>query len=321
MASYADNMRSFLANVVTMAIPSRQRRHIVREYMKFGLLRYVVSTFRCRRNMREESRRAFAHYLCVCAIAKNEGTYFKEWLEFHRLIGVEKFFIYDNESTDSTREILAPYIEAGIVDYTYWPGKKQQLPAYADWLKRHSDDTRWAIFIDLDEFIVPIEFDNVPAFLNTVPNDVSQLLIGWCIFGSAGHETKPEGLVTQNYKWRQKDGLSVYPKSFFRPGRCWCTEVHYHKVVGRTVDENMNDVYLPILRLTPHVPFKRMRIHHYYCKSWEEYQLRQVRGDVRHGDETIFDRKRFDEFNLNEMYDPIMGNYKKVLQPALERSY
>jgi hypothetical protein len=59
-----------------------------------------------------EPKLKFPHKLAVCAIAKNEGAYFKEWLEYHRLVGVEKFYIYDNESDDDTKEVLAPLKKA-----------------------------------------------------------------------------------------------------------------------------------------------------------------------------------------------------------------
>ena len=45
-------------------------------------------------------------YLTISAIMKNEGPYLKEWLEFHHMVGVEHFFLYDNNSDDKTREIL-----------------------------------------------------------------------------------------------------------------------------------------------------------------------------------------------------------------------
>lgn len=54
-----------------------------------------------------------------------------DWIEHHRLIGVEHFYIYDNNSTDlysdtlssgwSLGEILNLYIQAGIVTVIEWP--------------------------------------------------------------------------------------------------------------------------------------------------------------------------------------------------------
>ena len=35
----------------------------------------------------------------VCLIIKNENEYLEEWLTHYRSLGVDKFFIYDNNST------------------------------------------------------------------------------------------------------------------------------------------------------------------------------------------------------------------------------
>ena len=60
-------------------------------------------------------------YLSITAVLQNEAPYIKEWIEYHRLVGVERFYIYDNESTDNVKEILKPYIDLGIVCYHYVP--------------------------------------------------------------------------------------------------------------------------------------------------------------------------------------------------------
>jgi hypothetical protein len=35
-------------------------------------------------------------YLSICAIFRHEAPYLREWIEFHKLIGAERFFLYDN---------------------------------------------------------------------------------------------------------------------------------------------------------------------------------------------------------------------------------
>ena len=72
----------------------------------------------------------FLYDLAVVAIMKGEEPYVKEWLDYHLLAGVDHFFIYDNESTPEFKEILQPYINAGIVTYTFYPGKARQYEAY-----------------------------------------------------------------------------------------------------------------------------------------------------------------------------------------------
>ena len=72
-----------------------------------------------------DSRRSSAPevYLAIGMIYRNEAPYLAEWLEFHRLVGVERFYLYDNESEDDHLEVLAPYIEEGIVEVHEWPGR------------------------------------------------------------------------------------------------------------------------------------------------------------------------------------------------------
>src|SRR5919204_208118 len=54
-------------------------------------------------------------YLSACAIYRDEAPYLREWIEFHGLVGVQRFFLYDDGSTDHHDEVLAPYIEDGTV--------------------------------------------------------------------------------------------------------------------------------------------------------------------------------------------------------------
>jgi hypothetical protein len=43
----------------------------------------------------------FKYYLFIGAIIYNEAEYIAEWIEYHLLVGVQKFYIFDNESTDN----------------------------------------------------------------------------------------------------------------------------------------------------------------------------------------------------------------------------
>ena len=36
--------------------------------------------------------------LSVCAIFKDEASYLKEWIEYHKLVGVQHFYLYENEN-------------------------------------------------------------------------------------------------------------------------------------------------------------------------------------------------------------------------------
>ena len=84
---------------------------------KFIYNRYV-SNILC-----HEKKERFPYEIAMVSISKNEAPYIKEWIEFHKLVGFTKFYFYDNESDDKTVEVLKPYIDSGLVEYTLIKGK------------------------------------------------------------------------------------------------------------------------------------------------------------------------------------------------------
>lgn len=59
--------------------------------------------------------------LAVCALFRNEARYLDEWVRFHHAMGAQHFFLYDNNSDDDPRSVLAPFIDAGGVTLIPWP--------------------------------------------------------------------------------------------------------------------------------------------------------------------------------------------------------
>ena len=94
----------------------------------------------------ERERAAIARkgkpYLSVCAMYQNEASYLQEWIEFHRLVGVERFFLYDNNSTDDHLDVLTPYIEEGTVVLHDWPLSPGQMGANDHCMKRRAAATK-----------------------------------------------------------------------------------------------------------------------------------------------------------------------------------
>lgn len=51
-------------------------------------------------------------FLAVCVIIKNEARYLAEWIVYHQLVGVDHFYIYDNNSEDDLAGVLALFPDA-----------------------------------------------------------------------------------------------------------------------------------------------------------------------------------------------------------------
>ena len=56
--------------------------------------------------------------VAVCAIAKNENLYIREWVEWYKNLGVSKIFLYDNNDLDGERfeEVIDDYIKSDFVE-------------------------------------------------------------------------------------------------------------------------------------------------------------------------------------------------------------
>lgn len=55
--------------------------------------------------------------IALVATARNEGIYILEWIAYHRLLGVEAFYIYSNDNDDGSDELLATLAKAGVITW------------------------------------------------------------------------------------------------------------------------------------------------------------------------------------------------------------
>ena len=291
-------MNKVAAEIIAGLIPHKQTRNRWRGILRFGPLRAL----KLRREIRKHKEKP-AHYLSVVVIAKNEGSYFKEWLDWHIEKGVEKFYVYDNESTDETREVLQPYIEKGIVDYTYFPGSRMQLAAYDDCFAKHRYDTRWLAVIDMDEFIVPLKNETLPEYLKGL-EEWPVVEVNWLCYGSGGQMKREPGGVMERFRRHSLPGhhLNHHVKSIIDPRRVYCM-IGCHeaaRITGKVADSNGNRVRIPWRNRAP--LHDSVRINHYAVRSYEEFIEKKGRGRASGPDRELHDRY-FRDFDLNDVED------------------
>ena len=297
-------------------------------YFLFLLMRAYCNLRKSRLYNRKMEGIACKYCLTIVVLAKNESAYISEWLAFHKLQGVEKVFLYDNESTDNMREVLQPYIADGYVEYNEIKGKYKQYDAYNDAISRYGHLTKYMAFIDCDEFMMPVDSDKSileiieSAFLKD--ENAGGLGINWCIYGSSGYNNKPiSGLVIENFihhsyvdyernftiksivKPYSVKGFSHPHYPLYRPGFC-CINFQ-----GKLIPFWRNEI----------TEYEGIRLNHYYCKSKEEYAKRISLGkaDSPH----ILSMDNFFKDDRNEVLDDSMLVYandvKKVM--AMYQTY
>jgi hypothetical protein len=56
--------------------------------------------------------------LCMTTCARDDGLHILEWIAHRRSIGVERFFIYTNNNTDGSDELLRALVAVGEIRLT-----------------------------------------------------------------------------------------------------------------------------------------------------------------------------------------------------------
>ena len=210
-------------------------------------IRYAMS-FLCLNMQKKTGKQQKKYTVAVCAIFKNESVFLKEWLEYHLLIGVEHFYLYNNFSEDNYQDILAPYIEKGQVTLTEWPVQFGQLPAYKDCFQKAKDETRWIAYIDLDEFICLRREQNIRNWIQKY-DKYPTVYVNWKQFGTSGR--------------LQPDVRFLGIKTTILPVNEFKKFIHYW-----------------IMR-SPRKGESEIQINHYYNRSYAQYLYKTLhRGDA-----------------------------------------
>lgn len=291
-------MNKVAAEIIAGMIPRKMARNRWRGILRFG----PAKALRLKRQLARDHS-APSTYLAVCVIAKDEGPYFKEWIEWHRSQGVEKFYVYDNGSTDCTRAVLQPYIDSGVVEYTYFPGHRMQIAAYDHCLDHHRFDARWIAFIDMDEFLVPVRDASVAEFLKGFEH-FAAVEINWLVYGSSGRQEKTDEPVMQRFTRHSQPGhrLNRHVKSIVDPRRVYCM-IGCHeaaRISGRAADSHGDPITRHFRERVPQQDV--IRINHYAVRSYQEFTEKQLRGRAS-GTVREIDNTYFQAYDLNDIED------------------
>jgi len=221
--------------------------------------------------------------LSICAIFRNEAPYLREWIEFHRIVGVERFYLYQNRSDDDWEAVLRSYVHSGIVEVTDWPaGPPAQQAAYQHLIDRRRGAEEWVAFLDCDEFLFSPAYATVGEALDGEKfGECGAVAAHWMCFGASGHERSSSRPVIERFTTRPRDGFefNYYVKCVVRMDRVEAATPSAHQFVVRlgTVNER-GETVADVLHSPP--THQWLRINHYATKSREEFLRRIIHGRV-----------------------------------------
>jgi len=217
--------------------------------------------------------------LALCCIVKDENEYLEEWISYHLKIGVQHFFIYDNESKIPVHKTLETLGLLQYVTVSNIYGKAKQIKAYNDCLTRYRKSCKWIGFIDVDEFIVPKSTNGDLIGLLKEFEQFGGLGMNWLVFGSNGHVKRTNQPQLQSFLLRSEENFSVnrHVKMIVQTKFVnRSTGAHSFSFLGSYCCVNEN--FVPISGSYSDISVGKVQLNHYYCRSLEEYYDKIERG-------------------------------------------
>jgi hypothetical protein len=263
--------------------------------------------------------------IAICTIQRNRGQWLKEWFAFHYAIGVRKFYFFAHKCTDNTNEVILELkkyfdINAFVLSADL---DRPQLSAYQYAYQNFNHEFDWIAFIDGDEFLFPSRHQDLREVMeNYSYRKISGLAAYWACFGSSGHIIEPEGLVTENYRYRanydfepnrhiksiirghQGDNFSVLQNS------------HYFKTIHGIIDADNRSIQGGFTQYEPN--YEVVKINHYVTQSFTYFKsFKQSSGAADSNLNYVRPESWWDKYNRNEVYDNSLSHINLKIKETM----
>ena len=255
--------------------------------------------------------------LALCCMFREETPYIREWVEYHRLVGVERFWLLNNDPDPAAAAEVAPYVDDGtavLIDWQGGPGVKKQREGFNHVLGLARGQTKWLGFIDMDEFVVPTVAEDLREVLRDY-EDFGGLGINWLCYGTSGH-ADPQPLQIDAYRMCAPYGheLNRNVKVIVRPERTGSVLSPHHCRFVRpwySVGED-KATYPHTYRQASHAV---VRVNHYSTRSVEDCRRKVAKWAA--ADSPALHEGHLDRFDRGELKDETACRFLPRLRSAL----
>jgi hypothetical protein len=274
--------------------------------------------------------------ICIVAIARDEDAFIAEWIAYHRLLGADHFYIYDDDPVERLPQLLEAFAEFVTVVRWYGvsdgiPGRNRQTKAYSHFLDHHAAGYRWVAFIDIDEFIALRETATLSEFLLGFPG-CAAISLQWHVFGHCGFYDDPPGLITELLTRRKSTPTRQFKSITQTSAISGITSGHSCELRTGCLQVDANG--RPFRGKMYEGISQRAHVNHYQCRSFKRWMARVTRGDVNvnpNGGEAAADRWRVDAdvclrqfvetvaLDKNEYRDDFMKRFAAPIRAFLQK--
>ena len=235
--------------------------------------------------------------VAVCAMAKNEQLYIKDWVDHYLKLGFDKIYIFDNDEKDKPKELLIKNIlpknnRVEIFNIRGVNYERLQHDIYSHFYFQYNREFDWCFFCDIDEFLFGIK--EIHSFLERPYfRTAKQIRVKWKLFGDDNlierdmskpvyemfsHEIKK----SLNKELNGKGDLENQGKMFVRGGlrNVVIRSPHFASFFKR---ENVIPSVLPSgrgcwskIEIKENYRNETVYLHHYMTKSLSEFVIQKL---------------------------------------------
>lgn len=153
--------------------------------------------------------------ICIMTQEKAYPEDLEQWVDYHRRIGVDMVYIYDNVAE---RDLADMFRNRTDVEVVFWPFVKSQLQAHNHFLSLARRRCEWALLVDVDEYVmvgkaggyVKVGMPPLKQYLALKREQgYSSVYLRDIIMGPSGHHYRPNSSIAEAYTYLNKDKLPL----------------------------------------------------------------------------------------------------------------
>jgi len=161
------------------------------------------------------------HKFSLVACARWEDEHVLEWLDYHKAIGFDHVYLWSNDDDPAAlRRAVEPHLgdQHPFVTFNHWPAVGEQFHIYEKFLEDYAQNTEWFSFLDIDEFLVLRDVNDVRVFMGGFDPTIDCVYFHWANFGANGRVKRQPGSILTGLV-RRELGLDFHTKNLVRSSK------------------------------------------------------------------------------------------------------
>jgi len=246
-------------------------------FIKFALILLFSIIFKFNKNINIK--------IALCTMGKQENLYVKEFINYYIKLGIDNFFIYDDNDENSERISDMIDIQYKNIVEVYEAKKLKyvnQSLAFTDCYDKNKNKFDWILMVDMDEFLY-IKKDTLKNYLlKPVFNKCDFIKINWILPSDNGQLYYENKSLFERFKGPYKK--SRFIKSIIRGNisnlKYWVHSPYispYKNASCNNIGKKINNDIINLEHID-NINIRKAFIIHFHYKSTEEFIQKLKRG-------------------------------------------